>query len=71
MYFPKNDKEIRMYCLSLAESNEFSKESNIDLAKAKEYYDFITASSSKPSVWKRLALALSNWCAKLRHLFHR
>ena len=69
--YPKNDKELRMYCLELASSDSFLSSENININKAKEYYEFITASSSRPSVWKKIALVLSHWYARLRHLFHR
>lgn len=69
MDFPKNDKEIRMFCLVLASENDLSSE-HIDMDKAEEYYKFITA-SSKPSARRMTTLALSRWRARLCRLFHR
>lgn len=71
MEYPKNDKELRIYCLNLAYNGSSSE--GIDFEKAKKYYEFIIG-SSKPSVWKGITLALSRWCARprrsLRHRGH-
>lgn len=48
MDFPKNDKEIRMFCLGLAAENDLSSE-HIDMDKAKEYYEFIATPSDTPT----------------------
>lgn len=62
MKYPKNDMELRLLCVELSTSM-----GGVELEKAKEIYEFISAaSSSKPSVWRRLVLAFSRWYAKLR-----
>ena len=59
MEFPKNDRELRMYCLGLAADNDLSSE-HIDMDKAKEYYKFIATPSDTPT-----AKASADWLQRI------
>ena len=56
MEFPKNDKELRMYCLGLASENELNS-GRIDMDEAEKYYNFITASSKSSAQMSSIKLA--------------
>ena len=53
MEYPKNDIELRIFCLDLASRGGGMFEHEPDIQKANEYYEFITSSASKPSARKR------------------